>query len=242
MIDLHSHILPELDDGARSFGQSLEMARLAVESGVTAMVATPHCMDDRAREVRSAVKLLREALQESGIPLRLYMGMEIFGTADTARLLRERKLFTINGSRYPLIEFSFRSSGEEETQILQSVIRAGYQPLVAHPERYSYIQANPELVNVWKRMGCLFQVNRGSLMGRFGNEARQMGMALVERGFAAVVASDAHSPGVRTPWMKDVWDSLSKEVSPAAAEYLLQRNPRSIIRNEQLPPAEPEWF
>ena len=88
MIDLHSHILPELDDGSHSFGESLEMARLAVESGVTAIVATPHCMDDRAREVRSTVLLLREALQESGIPLRLYMGMEIFGTEDTARQLQ----------------------------------------------------------------------------------------------------------------------------------------------------------
>ena len=122
------------------------------------------------------------------------------------------------------------------------MIRAGYQPLVAHPERYDYIQEDPELVNAWKRMGCLFQVNRGSLTGRFGNGPRQMGMELVERGFAAVVASDAHSPAVRTPWMKDVWELLTREVSPIAAEYLLLRNPRSIIRNEQLPPAEPEWF
>lgn len=242
MIDLHSHILPELDDGSRSLSESLEMARLAVQSGITAMAATPHCAGDQAREVRSAVLLLRETLQELGIPLRLYMGMEIFGTFDTARLLRERKLLTLNNSRYPLIEFTFRSSGEEETRILQSVIRAGYQPLVAHPERYSYIQKNPELANTWKQMGCLFQVNRGSLMGRFGSGARRMGMELVERGFAAVVASDAHSASVRTPWMQDVQQLLSEKVSPVAAEYLLQYNPRKILRNEQLPPVEPEWF
>lgn len=242
MIDLHSHILPELDDGSRSLSQSLEMARLAVESGVTGMAATPHCIGDRAQEVRSAVLLLREALREAGIPLRIYMGMEIFGTADTARLLREGKLFTVNSSRYPLIEFAFYSDGGEETRILQSVIQAGYQPLVAHPERYSYIRENPELVNLWKRMGCLFQVNRGSLTGRFGNDVRQMGMTLVERGFASVVASDAHSSAVRTPWMRDVWELLTREVSPVAAEYLLLRNPQSILKNEQLLPAEPEWF
>lgn len=242
MIDLHSHILPELDDGSRSFSESMDMARLAVESGVTAIVATPHCQNDRAKEVRSAVLLLREAFREAGIPLRLYMGMEIFGTEDTARLLREKKLFTINNSRYPLIEFTFRSSGVKETRILQSVIQAGYQPLVAHPERYIYIQEEPELVNRWKRMGCLFQVNRGSLLGRFGAGAQKMGMELVKRGFATVVASDAHSASQRTPWMQDVQEMLDRQVSPVAAEFLLQYNPRCIIRNEQLPPVEPEWF
>lgn len=242
MIDLHCHILPELDDGSRSFSESLEMARLAVESGITAVVATPHCIDDRTEQVHRATLLLREALEEAEIPLRLYMGMEIFGTAETARLLQEKKLFTINDSQYPLIEFSFRSSGREETEILQSVIRAGYRPLVAHPERYRYLFENPRLLNLWTRMGCLFQVNRGSLMGRFGDGPRRLGKALVERGFATVVASDAHSASARTPWMQDIREMLSQKVSPAAAEYLLLRNPKSIIRNEQLPSAEPEWF
>ncbi|MBQ7801729.1 MAG: hypothetical protein IJ375_05340 [Oscillospiraceae bacterium] len=242
MIDLHSHILPGLDDGSQNFETSLEMARLAVESGVIAMVATPHCVGDRTRAVRTAVLLLRDMLQEEGIPLRLYMGMEIFGTADTARLLLDKRLFTINNSQYPLIEFSFHTSGAEETRILREVLEAGYRPLVAHPERYDYIQEDPELVNQWMEMGCLFQVNRGSLIGRFGDGARQMGMELVKRGFATVVASDAHSPTKRTPWMGDVRELLTEEVSPAAAEFLLLRNPRSIIRNEELPPVEPEWF
>ena len=93
MIDLHSHILPEQDDGAQSLRDSLEMARMAVESGITAMVATPHCVGDRSREVYGAWRLLREALEENGVPLKLLPGMEIFGTPDTARLLREKKLF-----------------------------------------------------------------------------------------------------------------------------------------------------
>lgn len=242
MIDLHSHILPEVDDGARSLSESLEMAQMAVDSGVLAMVATPHCMNDRTRDIRWAVLLLRDALQEAGIPLRLYMGMEIFGTPDTARLLQDRRLFTINSSRYPLIEFSFHSDGRQETRILESVVRAGYCPLVAHPERYVYLQEDLGMVNEWKRMGCLFQINRGSLMGRFGSNSQVLGMDLVERGFACAVASDSHSPAIRTPWMKDVRELLNRRVSPTAAEYLLWRNPRSIIRNEELSPAEPDWF
>lgn len=166
MIDLHSHILPELDDGSQSLEESLAMARMAVQSGVTVMVATPHCMDDRAQQVYAAWRLLREALRDTEIPLKLYLGMEIFGTADTVRLLRAGRLFPLNGSQYPLIEFSFRSTGEEETQILYQVLRAGYRPLVAHPERYGYVRENPELINLWTKMGCLLQINRGSQIGR----------------------------------------------------------------------------
>lgn len=242
MIDLHSHILPGLDDGSQSLEESLAMARMALRSGVTAMAATPHCADDRADEVYSAWRLLREALHDTGIPLKLYPGMEIFGTENTVRLLQEGKLFTLNGTQYPLIEFSFRSTGEEETEILRQVIRAGYRPLVAHPERYGYIREFPELANRWVQMGCFLQVNRGSLLGRFGSGVQRMAAELVERGFVSAVATDAHSPRVRTPWMTDIQALLSREYSPQLARELLQRNPQRILRNEPLPPVNPEWF
>ena len=242
MIDLHSHILPELDDGARSLRESIAMARMAVDSGVTAMVATPHCAHDRTRDVYAAWNLLRQALKENEIPLKLFPGMEIFGTMDTAQMLMDGKLFTLNGSRYPLVEFSFQSDGVEETRILRSVCRAGFRPVVAHPERYAYVQHNPELINRWYRMGCRLQVNRGSMMGRFGSHARQMAYELVDRGFAAAVASDAHSSRSRTPWLKDVNKLLETEISPRCARVLLVENPRKILKNEEIPPVEPEWF
>ena len=242
MIDLHSHILPELDDGAQSLQESLAMARMAVDSGITAMVATPHCEDDRTREVYQAWKLLDQALRENEIPLKLSLGMEIFGTSSTVRLLKEGKLFTLNGSRYPLVEFPFQSTGEEETYILGSLCKAGYRPVVAHPERYSYVQRNPKLANQWYRMGCLMQINRGSLLGRFGRSAQIMGVELVERGFATVVATDAHSHRIRTPWMRDIREVLTREVSPLCARTLLLDNPRKILKNERLEPLVPDWF
>jgi len=242
MIDLHSHILPELDDGAQSLEESLKMARMAVDSGITVMVATPHCIHGRVQEVREGWQLLLEALRENEIPLKLLPGMEIFGTGDTVRLLKEGQLLTINGSRYPLVEFGFQSTGDEETMILRSLCKAGYRPIVAHPERYSYVQRNPRLMNHWFRMGCLIQVNRGSLLGRFGRQAQAMAVELVERGFATVVATDAHSARVRTPWMRDIREILSKEVSPQCAKMLLLENPRRILKNERLLPIEPDWF
>ena len=242
MIDLHSHILPELDDGSRSLNESLAMARMAVEGGIREMIATPHCMEGRAREVRFAWELLSEALRETGIPLKLYPGMEIFGTGDTVRLLQAGELFTLNGSRYPLVEFGFHSDGEEETEILRERVRAGYVPLVAHPERYAYLQQDFALVNGWKKLGCLFQVNRGSLLGRFGRSAQMLAEAMVERRFADVVATDAHSPRMRTPWLRDVRERLGGRFSPETARRLLEENPKRIRNNELLIPAEPEWF
>lgn len=242
MIDLHSHILPELDDGSRNLRESLEMARMAVESGITVMTATPHCAHDRVEEVLESWQLLRDALAESEIPLTLLPGMEIFGTADTLRLLQDGKLLTLNDSRYPLVEFGFHSLGDEETTILRGLCKAGYRPIVAHPERYSYVQSNPRLVNRWFRMGCLIQVNRGSLLGRFGRQAQAMAAELVERGFATVVATDAHSARVRTPWMRDVRELLTREVSPQCARTLLLDNPRRIVQNKPMHDVEPEWF
>ena len=91
-------------------------------------------------------------------------------------------------------------------------------------------------------MGCLFQVNRGSLLGRYGYNAQQMGMALVHRGFASVVATDAHSASVRTPRARDLYELLFYGVSPAAAEVLMRRNPGLILGDKRLPPAQPDWF
>jgi protein-tyrosine phosphatase len=242
MIDLHSHILPQQDDGAQSLEQALSMADMAAESGVRAMVATPHCADDRRQEIYSAWKLLSQALQELHIPVKLYLGMEIYGTPDTARLLREGKLYTLNGSRYPLLEFDFHSDGWEETRILENVCAEGFRPLVAHPERYSYLWEEPRLLRRWHAMGCLFQVNRGSILGRFGSGAQQMAGRMLEEGLVTVVASDAHSDRVRTPWMADVRRLLREEFSQEYARLLLEENPRRIINNEEIPPAQPVGF
>ena len=242
MIDLHSHILPGLDDGAQSLEDSVAMARLAVDSGITAMVATPHCADDRRRETYDSWLFLRDVLHECRIPLELYLGMEIFGTPDTARMLREGQLYTLNGSQYPLIEFAFRTDCTEETRILESVCNAGFHPIVAHPERYAFVQQVPEIMNEWFQMGCLFQINRGSLMGRFGRSVQRTAVMLLERGFATAIASDFHSPRHRTPWMRDICQILIEEVSEDYARTLLRDNPKAIINNENIQPAEPDWF
>lgn len=242
MIDLHSHILPNLDDGASGICESIAMAKIAVDCGIRGIVATPHCSNDRRKDVNTALLLLREALQEAELPLIVYPGMEIMGGPETANLLSKGRLLTINGSRYPLIEFAFKSSGETETCILQDVIQAGFVPIIAHPERYAFVQEEPKILNLWKEMGCGFQVNRGSYIGHFGEKAKYLSLEMTARGFTTIVASDAHSEQHRIPWLKDAKILLNRHFSPTASHYLLRHNPLRILRNEDLPQFEPDWF
>lgn len=248
MIDIHAHILPGVDDGSPSLASSLEMARLALESGVDAMIATPHCNLPKGDEMLWADALARRteelsaALAEERVPLRLYAGMEIFGMPDTADKLRDGRLCTLASSRYPLIEFPFHDYGLEATELLGRVLDLGLRPIVAHPERYRYAQEEPRLLNLWADMGCLLQVNRGSLLGRFGPRAEALGSSLVARGFAAFVASDAHTSVVRTPWMRDVQELLRREYSHRSARLLLEENAERVLRNETIEMDEPDWF
>lgn len=242
MIDLHSHILPGLDDGASNIMESVAMAKIAVDCGIRGMAVTPHCSNDRRNDIRTGLMLLRDVLQEANIPLILYPGMEIKGSTNTADMLSNGQLITINGSRYPLIEFDFKSTGEIETNILNDVILAGFTPIVAHPERYTYVQKEPELLNLWKQMGCGFQINRGSFLGHFGEAAKQLAHEMAGRGFATIVASDAHSDQHRIPWLKDAKLLLAKQFDPIAAQYLLRYNPLRILRNEELLQSDPDWF
>lgn len=248
MIDIHAHILPHLDDGAVDWEDSLAMARLAVKSGVTAMAATPHCgitghrVLGRAEEMRERLALFREKLEQENIPLKVFEGMELFGTEDTARLLDQGLLTTLNDSRYPLIEFPFEHYGRQATRILDDVLSLGYRPVVAHPERYRYVQSDPGILNVWVDMGCLLQVNRGSFLGRFGPAAEELSWAMAGRGFLCIVASDAHSSVERTTWMRDISELLVEEFSEQAAKLYLNDYPARIIENRPVDIPEPNWF
>ncbi len=248
MIDIHAHILPGIDDGAADMNSALEMASLAVESGVTILVATPHSsvygrqQNHWDQNLIQRVLDFRAALEKENIPLKVAPGMEIFGTPEVAQLLKQRKMLGLNGSDYPLIEFAFSNYAAQATEILEDVLAIGMRPVVAHPERYTYVQKDPSILNLWVEMGCLLQVNKGSLMGSFGRNEKYLAWELVERNFAFAVASDAHSPTVRTTWMKDVQQLLAEEFSEQTANKLLYSNPLKLLKHETIREAEPHWF
>ena len=149
MIDIHTHILPGLDDGSQTLSDSLEMAELALESGVDTIIATPHSNQlgrfenfDLAH-LKHVFSRLQQALQEEGIPLTLHLGMEIFASEDLCEKIQAGALLSLNRSRYYLVEFAFDEAPEFIGDILDGVLSVGAIPVIAHPERYFCVQNYP---------------------------------------------------------------------------------------------------
>lgn len=245
MTDIHSHILFGVDDGSEDLAESLEMAEIAVQNGIREMIVTPHGnlepeMDPK--EYRENLRLLREALKEQGNPLVLYPGMEIYGSYDMIERLKEGKLFTLNDTKYVLIEYDFHAEAYEFDQLLGIALDAGYMPIVAHAERYRCVQRDPGTVYRWYEMGCGIQVNKGSITGSFGRVVQRTAMELINHRLVTAVATDAHGCYRRTPYMREAEDILSDYFGEMCPKLLTEDNPERIVNGEPLIWLDPQPF
>ena len=239
MIDIHAHILPGMDDGAEDTHESLEMARMAVDSGVTAIVATPHCNFPGVydnyfdKNYEETFRWIKKSLKDAGIPLKLYAGMEVFVTPDVPKLIADGKLLTINGGRYMLVEFAFDEEPDYVDKMLARIVECGVCPVIAHPERYEFIQDKPLIAQQWKDRGYLMQANKGSFIGRFGRRARHLAYRLLGGNLLSVIASDCHGPYRRTPFLLETYEELSESYSKKQLKILFEENPMRICLNQR---------
>lgn len=235
MIDIHCHILHDLDDGAASLDEALDMARIAAGSGVTDIIATPHFRGEpEALEMKEEIDRryleLKEALEECKIPIRIHQGAEILCTPQTPILARQGLLPTLGDTQYILTEFYFNESFGFMDSCLQKLSICGYTPVVAHPERYDAIQYDPEQLWSWAAHGYILQLNKGSVLGTLGYRAEQAAHELLELGFAHLFASDAHSSDRRTPNMEGLCRWAVENCDPECAKMLLKENPGLILK------------
>ncbi len=241
MIDIHCHILPQSDDGADSMDTSLLMARMAADSGVKKIIATPHCNTPRALEknYRDAalatrfVQLIRQ-VRDAGIPLEILPGAEVLCMPNTLELLRKRQLVTLARTDYLLVEFFFDESIDYMDDMLAALAAEGVHPVVAHPERYEAVQHTSTIIDRWFNSGYIIQVNKGSILGRLGRGAEKAADRILSRGLAHVIASDAHDTLIRTPGMSFLRNYVEEKFGIDYAEVLLDLNPARICEN--LPP------
>lgn len=238
MVDIHCHILPLVDDGADSMEDAVEMARMAAESGVRAIIATPHCNlpGDGEKNFISETLLqrfiqLRQAIRAAGIPLDIHPGAEVFCAPDVPDLLAKHSLLTLAGSRYLLVEFFFDESLDYMDDMLQSIAATGRIPVIAHPERYEAVQHLPRIVERWFRNGYIIQLNKGSILGRLGRRAEGTARWILSHGLAHTVASDAHNPDFRTTRMSELAEYLTELCPEDYVQILLSENPRRILEN-----------
>lgn len=240
MYDIHSHILFGVDDGAQSLEESVQMAELAASNGTKGIVATPHANVPGSFdnfwgiELLEKVKELRTVLKENYIDIQIFCGQEIFCTSRAIEYLKDRQVITLNNSKYPLVEFDFYEYSDSVYSKLKQIISEGYIPVVAHPERYAFVAEDEMAAIKLKSLGCVLQVNKGSLTGNFGESAFYTAQRLIEERLADVIASDAHSPYMRSTNMIHTHELVSEEYSPDYADVLFEINPKRILQNRDI--------
>lgn len=236
--DLHTHVLPGLDDGAQTIEEALQMLRNAAASDVVCLVATPHCnvpytaQNHLTPELLACFSQLQKAA--SDIPVRLLLGAEAHVTDSLPRLLRKKLIPTIHQSRYLLTEFPWDFAPEFFPEAIRDITACGYVPLVAHPERYAAVCRNPEIVAQWLDMGCHLQLTGNSILGEYGRTAQRTATYLLRSDYVACVASDAHGTERRNNFLLHVYDHLSVHYSKQYAQCLMYTNPMRICHDETL--------
>jgi protein-tyrosine phosphatase len=237
VIDLHTHLLPGLDDGTTSLDEACELAALLVRDGVATAAVTPHVREDyptTSGDVEAGLAALRRALHERAVPLSLVSGAEValeYATAlDRAELVR---LSYGGRGRHLLVEFPYSEWPLELNQVVGRLLSLGLVPVLAHPERNGAVQQQPVRLREVVASGALVQLTASSLLGILGRSARACGRELLSRGLAHMLASDVHDIRSREVGLSRAAASLHDDL---LASWLTRGAPSAIVAGTQLPP------
>ncbi|MGN0330117.1 MAG: CpsB/CapC family capsule biosynthesis tyrosine phosphatase [Kineothrix sp.] len=235
-IDIHSHILPGIDDGAGDMEETREMLRIAYREGIRDIITTPHFFASRQNASPEAINevlcRVQKRMEEWKVPIRLYTGNEIFYRSEIADLLEEGRIHTLAGSQYILVEFD---PTVEYTYLRDGIIKLAsydYLPIVAHAERYECLFREKRRLRRLKEHGALLQVNGSTLSGSFMSEASKRGRYMVKQELIDFLGTDAHSSRTRSPRIQKSASYLYKKLGKEKAEKILFENPRAVIHNE----------
>ncbi|KIL35372.1 protein tyrosine phosphatase [Cohnella kolymensis] len=244
MIDIHTHILPGLDDGADSTQDAVQMARAAWDEGITTIIATPHHANgaymNPADKVITQVELLNERLLAEGIPIKVLPGQEIRVHNDLLDAWSRRELLTLASTDYMLIELPGHSIPKSITSLIHELAVVGIQPIIAHPERNIEIINNPNILAELIEAGAWTQVTTHSLLGGFGARVQKTAWSLCKKGLIHLVSSDAHHVSRRGFRLKEAYERISTEIGTEWAEYF-EMNASRLIDNKSFssPPKQP---
>lgn len=235
-IDIHSHIIPGIDDGARNESVALKMLKMAQQSGTGHIIATPHYVYGNTRYGFATIIEKCEALNRlaasAGINITVYPGCEVFITPELIELYEQGLIGTLANSCYMLVEFPMMSIPSYTDNVLYNLQLKGITPIIAHPERYSEIQYDSERLKSFIDRGILAQVNSGSITGVYGRESKKSVMRIIKEGLVQFVASDAHSASGRNPDMSKAAAIIEKKYGSKMRNDLFSLNPTKIINIE----------
>ena len=247
MIDIHSHSLWGIDDGARRFDETMDMCFCAEDNGTGILFVTPHLMYwDKAESLydirEEKVAVLEEALDENNSSLIIKKGFEIL-CDDEIFNVKHFKPYTLNGSRYLLIEFSFHKTTEDDVISWCNYIKSfGVVPIIAHPERYNFVKNDVTCINRLSDMGVLFQVNAGSPAGAFGDYEMQVACAMINGGFVDFIGSDAHRLNIRNTDIGFFLERYPDVVDMGLVRKALLENPSVILNDSSYFPERKKYI
>src|SRR5690349_5280595 len=241
MVDIHSHILYGLDDGARTLEESMAMVRLAAESGTTDIVATPHADLRYAYRPELVDQRIAELAEAAAGALRIHRGCDFhLYYENIQQALDNPARFTINQKRYLLVEFSDVMILDSASEVFSRMLAGGTTPVITHPERNALLARSVDQIAQWVDAGCRVQLTAQSFLGRFGRRAKAAAAQLIERGLVHFIASDAHDTEHRPPVMDGAYRYIEKEYGKANAEALFTDNPRAVLAGEEVGAATAE--
>jgi protein-tyrosine phosphatase len=240
LIDLHSHLLPGIDDGSKDLAMSLAMARMASCDGISTIACTPHILpgvyNNNGPAIRGAVARLSQSIAEAGIPISLVAGADVHIAPDLDIQLRDGRALTLNNSSYLLLEPPHHVLPPRLEDLIFGLQTAGYVPILTHPERLSWIEVHYDLIRRLVSSSVLMQITAGSLMGRFGRRPRYWAERMLDEGLCHLLATDAHNTEQRPPRMADAREFVAQRLGDDEAINLVLRRPQGILDN--LSPAE----
>lgn len=240
MIDLHSHILPGIDDGADTLETSLQMARIAVAEGTEVLACTPHIYPglymNEAGDIRRRTQALQAELDARGIALRLVAGADAHLVPELLAGLRAGRVPTLAGSRYFLLEPSHHVLPPNFESSVSQIMAAGYVPVITHPERLPWIEEHHGLLLRLAGQGAWLQLTAGALLGRFGKRPRYWSERLLGEGWVHLLASDAHGTGTRAPGLAEAAQRAASLVGHEQAQQLVRTRAQAIL--DDTPPQD----
>ena len=231
-VDIHCHILPGIDDGARTWDDALDMARLAVANGTDTIIATPHQLGNYNRNegdtIRDATRSLQQFLQHQQIPLRVLPGADVRIEPDLATKVKQGSVLSLaDRQRHVLLELPHELYFPIEP-VNRELRRERMIGILSHPERNQGLLANPDLVGQLVHDGCLMQITAGSLNGTFGPASQALCESMLSEGLVHFIASDGHGPKSRRPLMEPAFHRAAELIGEESATQICMDNPRQI--------------
>lgn len=237
MIDIHTHLIPNVDDGSKSVEDTFEMFEEAQKAGFTDIILTSHYLKDyyenKPDELMFWKDRLQEVLNKSNKSLKLYSGMEVYISEEMNKLIDDEKLLTLANSKYMLIELPMNTDIKYLDYVIFVLESKGIKFVLAHPERYKSVQKNPSLVEEYIQKGCLIQCNYGSILGQYGKEAKSTIKHLLKNNWVHFMGSDCHKKdGIYLNVPKAV-KKIEKIVGKEKLYEITTSNAQKILNNEQ---------